>query len=57
MPAGAVTQKPQALPGIIGRKECVGGNVSPLLNRLTQLDKSKGNGIARGCERHTELIV
>ena len=28
MPAGAVIQNPRALPGFIGRKGCVGGQVS-----------------------------
>ena len=32
MPAGAVIQRPPALPGIIGRKGCVGGCVSRSLN-------------------------
>ena len=32
VPAGAVIQRPQALSGITGRKGCVGGLVSLLLN-------------------------
>ena len=32
MPAGAVIQSPRALPGFIGRKGSVGGDVSWMLN-------------------------
>lgn len=34
MPAGAVIQNPQALPGFIGRKGSVGGKVSFELNLI-----------------------
>jgi hypothetical protein len=44
VPAGAVRQRPQALPGITGRKGCVGGFVSPPLNPRAQLGICEGNG-------------
>jgi len=36
VPAAAVIQRPRALTGFIGRKECVGGFVSHLLNLQAQ---------------------
>ena len=56
MPAGAVIQRPQALSGIIGRKGCVGGYISLVLNLQAQPEAGMGNGITRGCERCTELM-
>ena len=57
MPAGAVIRGPQALSGITGRKGCVGGSISPLLNPQAQPVARKGNGTTRGHERCTELTV
>ena len=56
MPAGAVIQKPQVLPGIIGRKAFVGGLVSLMLNLSAQPKICMGNGKTRGQERCVELI-
>jgi len=39
VPAAAVIRVPQALPGIIGRKESVGGFVSHVLKLPAQLGK------------------
>ena len=36
VPEGSVIQRPQALPGLIGRKGSVGGYVRRLLNRRAQ---------------------
>lgn len=57
MPAGAVIRVPQALPGFIGRKGCVGGNVSLSLKTRAQPEECGGNGITRGCEGSMELMV
>ncbi len=57
MPAAAVIRVLQALSGIIGRKGCVGGLVSPLLNSSAQPGACGGNGLTRGRERHVELMV
>lgn len=57
MPAGAVIRVPQALPGFIGRKGCVGGYISLLLKPRAQPERCKGNGITRGCEGSMELMV
>ena len=56
-PAGAVIQRPQALPGITGRKGCLGGHISLSLNLWAQPAAGGGNGMARGRERCTELMV
>lgn len=57
MPAGAVRQNPQALPGIIGRKASVGGVISLLLKLPAQPGNSEGNGHARGRQRLLERSV
>ena len=44
MPAAAVIRGPQALSGIIGRKEYVGGIVSLVLKAQAQPEKCMGNG-------------
>ena len=44
MPAGAVIREPRALSGIIGRKGCVGGSVSLVLNFPAQPGSRTGNG-------------
>ena len=48
---------PQALSGIIGRKGCVDGLVSLLLNSSAQPGVCKGNGKTGGCEGPVELMV
>ena len=50
MPAAAVIRVPQALSGIIGRKGCVGGDVSLSLNATAQPWRCEGNGIASRTE-------
>src|SRR3989344_5854762 len=55
-PAGAVIQRLQALPGITGRKGCLGGHISLSLNVRAQLGHCEGNGMARGGERGMELM-
>ena len=57
MPAGAVIREPRALSGITGRKGCVGGSVSLLLNPRAQPENRKRNGTTRECEGCTELMV
>ena len=57
MPAGAVIQKPQALPGFTGRKGCVGGHISRVLNPGAQPQARIRNGMTRRSERCTELTV
>ena len=57
MPAGAVIQKPQALPGFTGRKGCVGGVISLALNLRAQPGDRVRNGYTRGSERSRELMV
>ena len=57
MPAGAVIREPQVLSGITGRKGCLGGIISLLLNLRAQLENRKGNGNPRECEGCTELMV
>ena len=57
MPAGAVIREPQALSGIIGRKGCVGGCISRVLNIRAQLGKCMRNGTTRECEGFAELMV
>ena len=52
MPAGAVIQRPQALPGITGRKGCVGGAISPLLNSWSSTPRLEGK---RWCLRMYEV--
>ena len=47
MPAAAVIRVLQALSGIIGRKGCVGGFVSLVLNLLAQPVGCMGNGKAK----------
>ena len=42
MPAGAVIQRPQALPGITGRKGCVGGRISPIVKSLGSTQEPHG---------------
>ena len=49
MPAGAVIQRPQALPGITGRKECVGGCISRLLN-------AQGSTLGIRSKRHDSRV-
>ena len=56
-PAGAVIQRPQALPGITGRKGCLGGHISLALNLWAQPAVCVRNGMARGRERCMELMV
>ena len=56
MPAGAVIREPQVLSGIIGRKGCVGGCTSLLLNLRAQPETSEGNGTARDCAGCVELM-
>ena len=56
-PAGAVIQRPQALSGITGRKGCVGGCISLLLNATAYPRGGKRNGTAGECERSVELTV
>ena len=51
MPAGAVIQKPQALPGFTGRKGFVGGYISRVLNPGAQPQARIRNGITRRSER------
>jgi hypothetical protein len=43
VPAPAVKRRPQALSGFIGRKERVGGLISPLLNFAAQRRARNGN--------------
>jgi hypothetical protein len=57
VPAGAVIREPRALSGIIGRKGCVGGCVSRLLNPQAQPGDRERNGTTRECERYRELMV
>ncbi len=57
MPAGAVIQKPRALPGFTGRKGCVGGVISLASNLRAQPEARAGNGHTRGSERCVELKV
>ena len=57
MPAGAVIQKPQALPGFTGRKGFVGGVISLSLKLWAQPRDRGGNGYTRGCEGSGELKV
>ena len=57
MPAGAVIQKPRALPGFTGRKGCVGGVISLALNPGAQPLARVRNGYTRGNERCVELMV
>ena len=52
MPAGAVIQRPQALPGITGRKGCVGGVISPFSNLPCSTGKPEGK---RSCLRVYEV--
>jgi hypothetical protein len=52
VPAGAVIQRPQALPEITGRKGCVGGVVSPFLNLFRSTEKLEGK---RQCSRMYEV--
>ena len=47
MPAAAVIRVPQALSGIIGRKGCVGGYVSLVLNLPAQPVGCMGNGMTK----------
>ena len=46
MPAGAVIQRPQALSGFTGRKGCVGGYISRVLNPGSTRTRIR-NGITR----------
>ena len=57
MPAGAVIQKPRALPGFTGRKGCVGGVISRALNPEAQPLARVRNGHTGGSERCVELKV
>ena len=57
MPAGAVIQKPRALPGFTGRKGFVGGYISRVLNPGAQPQDRIRNGITRESERYGELMV
>ena len=50
MPAAAVIRVLRALSGIIGRKGCVGGDVSLMLNLSAQPRVRMGNGIAKRME-------
>ena len=50
MPAAAVIRVPRALSGIIGRKGCVGGSVSLVLNLLAQPRVCTGNGTTKRME-------
>ena len=47
VPAAAVRRRMQALSGIIGRKEFVGGYLSLVLNTGAQLQHGIGNWVAR----------
>ncbi len=47
VPAAAVIRRMQALSGIIGRKEFVGGDLSLVLKTGAQLPHGIGNWIAR----------
>ena len=47
VPAAAVRRRVQALSGIIGRKEFVGGYLSLVLNTGAQLPHGIGNWVAR----------
>jgi hypothetical protein len=51
VPAGAVIRGPRALSGIIGRKVCVGGIVSRVLNPGAQPQNRIRNGKAREKKR------
>ena len=57
VPAAAVIRRGQALSGMIGRKESVGGIESLLLKSLAQLDKSSGNYKARVWSGQKEFLV
>ncbi len=57
MPAGAVIQRPQALSGFTGRKGCVGGYISRVLNPGAQPQARIRNGITRRSQRQAELMV
>ena len=57
MPAGAVIQRPQALSGFTGRKGCVGGYISRVLNPGAQPQNRIRNGITRSSQRQAELTV
>ncbi len=57
MPAGAVIQRPQALSGFTGRKGCVGGYISRVLNPGAQPRNRIRNGITRMSQRQAELTV
>ena len=47
VPAAAVRRRMQALSGIIGRKEFVGGYISLVLNTGAQLQHGIGNCVTR----------
>jgi hypothetical protein len=50
VPAAAVIRRGQALSGIIGRKECVGGYLSARFNRAAQLHLALRTGLLE-CRR------
>ncbi len=54
-PAAAVIRGVQALFGIIGRKGCVGGKLSQLLNIPAQPEVSSRYWFARGWKREVEF--
>ena len=55
VPAAAVIRRVQALFGLIGRKGCVDGMLSPLLNFPAQLGAGGGYWCARVWEREVEF--
>jgi hypothetical protein len=57
VPAAAVIRRGQALSGIIGRKERVGGQVGPLWKLEAQLRDVDGNHLARVRKRRMEFLV
>ncbi len=57
VPAAAVIRRVQALSGITGRKELVGGLVSRMLKTQAQLGECVRYCLAREWERKVEFLV
>ena len=57
VPAAAVIRRVQALSGIIGRKEFVGGYLSLVLKTGAQLREWTEYWVTRGCQRKVEFQV
>ena len=57
VPAAAVIRRGQALSGIIGRKENVGGSISSILKTGAQPREWIEDCGARGCQRMVEFQV